>query len=167
MTVWSTNILTMWRGLNICNRTWPNKLSDWAVKWQMNFNPPKCYMIRMMRRKEPIVSQYTMMGQKLQEVEHYPYLWVELANDLSWSHHVNNCTQKAHCISLNFLRRNITKCSTVTKDTAYKGMVRPETQNNHIHKVKRVQSKTIWFVLNQYDPLASVTQMRYQMKWPT
>ncbi len=40
-------------------------------------------------------------------------------------------------------------------------------QNNHIQKEERVQSKAIRFVLNQYDSLASVTQMRHQMKWPT
>ncbi len=40
-------------------------------------------------------------------------------------------------------------------------------QNNHIDKVERVQSKAIRFVLNQYDPLANVTQMRHQLKWPT
>ncbi len=129
-----------------------------------------------MRMKESIDSQYTMMGQMLQEVEHHPYLRFELANDLSWSHHVNNCTNKARGF-LNFLRRNTSTCLAVTNETANTGMVRLHVeytssawdsyQNNQIHKVERVQSKAIRFFLNQYDSLASVTQMGYQLRWPT
>ncbi len=117
-----------------------------------------------------------MMGQTLQQVEHHSYLGVELANDQSWSDHVNNYTEKIHDV-FNCLRRNISKCSTVTKEQAYMGIVRPHYeyassaldwyQNNHIHKVERVQSKANRFVLNQYDPLASMTQTRHQMKCPT
>ncbi len=40
-------------------------------------------------------------------------------------------------------------------------------QNNHIHMVVGVQSMATRFVLNQYDSLASVTQIRHKMKWPT
>ncbi len=68
--------------------------------------------------------EYTMTGQVREAVEHYPYLGVELANDLSLSHHLKNCIQKAHGVIFNVLRRNLSKCTVVTKETAYKSMIR-------------------------------------------
>ncbi len=53
-------------------------------------------------QSDETVSHYTMMEQMLQEVEHHPYLGVEIANHMLWSHHVKNCTQKTRGI-LNFL----------------------------------------------------------------
>ena len=40
-------------------------------------------------------------------------------------------------------------------------------QQHHMQKLERVQSKAARFVLNRYDPMASVTQMRAELRWPT
>ncbi len=89
---------------------------------------------------------------------------------------MHNIAQSAHRAT-NFLRRNISKCSADTKQAATTGMVRPKLeygssawyphQQNQIQKFERIQSKATRFVVNHYDPLASVTQMRLEQGWPT
>ncbi len=113
---------------------------------------------------------------RLSCAEHNPYLGVEIAKDLSWNHHINNIAQSAHR-STNFLRRNISKCSADTKQASITGMVRPKLeyassawdphQQNQIQNLERIQPKAVRFVLNCYDPMASVTQMRQELGWPT
>ncbi len=85
---------------------------------------------------------------------------MEIAKDLSCNHHINNIAQSAHR-STNFLRRNISKCSADTKQASITGM------KNQIQKLERIQSKAARFVLNCYDLMTSVTQMRQELGWPT
>ena len=153
-----------------------DQLCLWASKWQMSFNPSKCSLMRVTKRKRPVMADYKMLGQILQCADHHPYLGVEISSDLSWSHHINNIIQSAHRTT-NFLRRNISKCSVETKQAGITGMVRPileyassawhPYQQNHIQKLESVQSKAARFVLNRYDQMASVTQMRQELGWPT
>ncbi len=62
----------------------------------MGFNPSKCSVMRITRKKKLVLSNYIMHGQILSCAEHDPYLGVEIAKDLSWNHHINNIAQSAH-----------------------------------------------------------------------
>jgi hypothetical protein len=115
-----------------------------------------------------------MADQILKEVENHPYLGVEMSHRLSWGDHKGNITQKANR-SLNFIRRNLGKCSPKTKEMAYKSLVQPHLQYacavwdpyqaNHIKKLESVQSKAARFVLNRYDRYASATEMKKELGW--
>ena len=48
-------------------------------------------------------------GQQLETVHQYPYLGVELSEDLGWEPNINKVISKANR-TLGFLRRNIYKC---------------------------------------------------------
>ncbi len=132
--------------------------------------------MRVTRKWKLIISNYIMHGQILSCAEHHPYLGVEIAKDLSWNHHISNIAQSAHR-STNFLHRNISKCSADTKQSGIIGMVKPKLeyasyacdlhQQNQIQKLERIKSKAARFVLNHYDPMASVTQMGQELGWPT
>jgi hypothetical protein len=50
----------------------------------MNFHPSKCYVLRIYRIKNPIVHQYTMLGQTIKSVDHQPYLGNTITETLSW-----------------------------------------------------------------------------------
>ncbi len=91
-----------------------DQLCEWENKWQMSFNPSKCSVMIITRKKKLVISNYIMHGQILSCEEHHPYLGVEIAKDLFWNHHINNIAQSAHRFT-NFLRRNISKCSADTK----------------------------------------------------
>ena len=65
------------------------ELIKWAEKWQMTFHPAKCYILRVTRKKNPIITNNEMLGQQLETVHQYPYLGVELSEDLGWEPHIN------------------------------------------------------------------------------
>jgi hypothetical protein len=66
------------------------ELVQWSKTWQMTFHPAKCYILRVTRKRTPIIVNYHMMGHQLETVHHYPYLGVELSEDLGWEIHINN-----------------------------------------------------------------------------
>jgi hypothetical protein len=99
------------------------ELTKWADKWQMTFHPAKCYILRVTRKKILIITNYEMLGQQLETVHQYPYLGVELSEDLGWEPHINKVISKANR-TLGFLRRNIYKCPHDIKSQAYISLVR-------------------------------------------
>ena len=64
------------------------------------------------------------MGHILSTVHQYPYLGVELSEDLGWETHINKAISKANKV-LGFLRINIGKCPQDIKEKAYLTLVRP------------------------------------------
>ena len=73
----------------------------------------------MTHKKRPICCNYHMGNSALQEVNHHPYLGIELSNDLSWSKHINQTVSSANKV-LGLLKRNLWNCSPSVKDIAYK-----------------------------------------------
>ena len=83
---------------------------------------------------------------------------------------------KAHR-SLNLLRRNLSGCSSETKEKAYTTLVRPVLeyagavwdpyQANHISKLESVQCKTARFVRADYSRYSDVTRMMDNLGWRT
>ena len=55
------------------------------------------------------------------------YLGVLIHKSLSWSPHISNVVNKASR-TLNFLKRNLNKCSKQVKESAYLTMVRPQLE---------------------------------------
>ena len=55
------------------------------------------------------------------------YLGVLIHKSLSWSPHISNAVNKASR-TLNFLKRNLNKCSRQVKESAYLIMVRPQLE---------------------------------------
>jgi hypothetical protein len=50
------------------------ELTKWAEKWQMTFHPAKCYILRVTKKKNPIITNYEMLGQQLETVHQYPII---------------------------------------------------------------------------------------------
>lgn len=154
-----------------------DKLIDWASKWQMKFNASKCYVLRITNKKKPILHNYHMHGQVLENVSQNPYLGVQFTNNLKWDIHINNITAKANK-SLGFLRRNIGKFPEEIKKRAYQAIVRPNVeyassawdpyQENHIKQIEMVQRRSARFIKHQYsrEP-GSVTSLLKELKLPS
>ena len=68
----------------------------WSQKWLMQFNPSKCFVMMITRKREPVIYDYKLMGHTLQSVSQHPYLGVELSSTLDWSHHINSKVNKAN-----------------------------------------------------------------------
>ena len=95
-----------------------------------------------------------MMGHQLETVHHFPYLGVELSEDLGWEIHKANRT-------LGFFRRNIYWCPQDFKEQANKSLVRPHLEyasvvwdpyrQKHIHNLEMVQRRSGRFVTSTYS----------------
>ena len=136
------------------------ELVNWSNTWQMTFHSAKCYILRVTRKKSPVIYNYNMMGHHLEALHHYPYLGVELSDDLGWETHINKITSKANR-TLGFLRRNIYKCPQGIKVQAYKALVRPHLEyasavwdpyrQKHINSIEMVQRRACRFVTSNYS----------------
>ena len=153
------------------------ELTKWADKWQMTFHPAKCYILRVTRKKIPIITNYEMLGQQLETVHQYPYLGVELSEDLGWEPHINKVISKANR-TLGFLRRNIYKCPHDIKSQAYISLVRLHLEyassvwdpfrKYHINALEMVQRKAARFATSNYtrEPI-TVTTILQNLGWQT
>ena len=102
-----------------------DRLGSWARKWGMRFQPVKCNMIQLTRKRiKKIHASYIFEGTDLEKVESIKYLGVTITSYLRWNAHVSNVCTKANR-TLGFLRRNLYSCPQEVKETAYKGLVRP------------------------------------------
>ena len=123
-------------------------------------------------------STYKMFGHILEQVDHHPYLGVELSRGLNWGPHIDSVVPKAQR-SLNFLRRNLSGCSSDTKANAYKSLVRPILEygaaawdphlSTQINKIESVQRRAARFVTGTPlgDRDTSVTKLIDGLGWRT
>ena len=134
----------------------------------MDFNPSKCVVMHITRSRTPVPSLYLLHGQVLESVAGSKYLGVEISNNLSFNSHIQNITTSASR-SLDFLKRNIRSKNPELREMAYKTLVRqlveysssvwsPFTKSN-IARLEMVQRRAARWILSEYSPYASVTQM--------
>ena len=64
-------------------------LDLWADRWQVKFNPSKCEVMRITLNKDKSTTRYQVSGTELTNVSSYKDLVVIMANDLTWTKHVN------------------------------------------------------------------------------
>ncbi|XP_071151414.1 uncharacterized protein [Mytilus edulis] len=117
------------------------------------------------------------MGHYLETVQYYPYLGLELSEDMNWDHNITKATSKANR-TLGFLRRNLNKCPQDIKESAYKTLVRPHLEyasavwdpykKCHISQIEMVQRRAARFVTSTYsrEP-GTVTNILQTLGWPT
>ena len=158
-----------------------DQLSKWANLWQMSFNVKKCHVLKIGRSKRTTRNQsqsecvYDMAGVPLTEVEHHPYLGIELDNMLSWDIHLRNTQSKSTRI-LNMIRRNFTRGTSIDiRKALYTSLVRPHLEYSSAvwdphHKTKidnleKVQNQAARFVTRKYGRTDSVTTMKNELGW--
>jgi len=151
-----------------------DNLLAWEQRWQMSFHPDKCKVLRVGRKRKPIIHDYTIRGHKLDSPPHEKYLGVTMQSNATWEKHINNTTSKA-TKTLGFLRRNLRTAPKHIKATAYTSMVRPQLeyastvwdphQANQIDQIEKVQRRAARFVNRDYSRESSVTLMLNQLGW--
>ena len=152
-----------------------DRLSEWVHTWQLRFNVSKCVVIRCTRSQSPIIHNYELNNHTLTITDRHTYLGVLLDKHLSWSPHVSKITGKASR-TLNFLKRNLSNCSTQVKAAAYLAMVRPQLEyasvvwdpiyNSDVQKLENIQRRAARWVLKDYSRYSSVTSMLQHLSWP-
>ena len=149
-------------------------LTRWQSKWQMEFNPQKCYVMHVTHARSPHLNTYTLNNIILNQTTSHSYLGVDLAEDLSWNSHINKIASKANK-TLGFVRRNLHSCPKHIKEMSYKTLVRPILQycstvwDPHtqvlINKLEAVQNRAARFVTGVYGRNTSVTALKKNLNW--
>ena len=70
------------------------------------YNPSKCQVLHITRKVKPLNTKYILHNVELGSASAAKYIGVNIADDLSWSPHIDNTTKKANQ-TLGFLIRNI------------------------------------------------------------
>ena len=153
-----------------------DQLTCWARKWGMRFQPVKCNMMQITRKRiKKIHASYTLEGTVLENVENIKYLGVTITNDLRWNTHVSNVCTKANR-TLGFLRRNLYACPQEVKEEACKGLVRPVLEYSRSvwdpsgaglqNELEKVQNRAARFATGYYNfETGSMTGILEHLKW--
>jgi hypothetical protein len=88
----------------------------------MEFNPDKCEVLRITRKRNLVIFPYTLHNNQLNSTQEAKYLGVTISQDLSWTKHINNITSKANS-SLRFIRRNDKAPNKKIKETIIRPML--------------------------------------------
>ena len=137
-----------------------NRLGEWAEKNGMRFQPVKCNIMRLSRKRKNINYDYTLKGTKLEMLDSIKYLGVNITNNLHWGKHVEETCNKAFKI-LGLLKRNLSSCPQKVKMLAYKALIRPileyasavwDPHQQYLQdKLERVQNQAARFIVNNYS----------------
>ena len=150
-------------------------VGQWANKWQMKFNVGKCYRLQISGKKTSCPYQYSLNDEILDNVQHHPFLGVELDKDLKWGSHIEKIVSKANR-SLGFIKRNLSMCPKEIKCAAYYTLVRPQLEyasvawDPHLktqkESIERLQKKAARFVANEHSrEVVSMTKLLTDLKW--
>ena len=153
-----------------------SSLEEWERKWQMCFHPEKCIVIRVPGKRQFHQTSYTLHEHTLDVVDSGKYLGVTINKDLTWTKHINQTIGKASK-TLGFLRRNLGRCTTKTKATAYTTLVRPVLeyaspvwdphQITTTRDIEQVQRRAARFAYNCYQDNSPgcVTNLLNSLQW--
>ena len=151
-----------------------DKLGDWADRWGKRFQPVKCNMMQLSRKRSSIKHKYTLKGTELILLDSIKYLGVNITNKLHWGKHIDEICNKTFR-TLGLLRRNLSACPQEVKLQAYKGLIRPvleyaatawDPHPDYLQKkLDRVQNQAARFITGNYsyDP-GSMTAILQQLK---
>ena len=138
-----------------------DRLGSWARKWGMRFQPVKCNIMQITRKRiKKINVFYNLEGTVLDNVENIKYLAITISNDLKWNTHISNICTKANR-TLGFLRRNV-KASVLEYGSSvwdHSGILLQE-------ELEKVQKRAARFVTGNYIyETGSMTGILEQLKW--
>ena len=76
-----------------------DQLGKWARKWGMRFQPVKCNIMQLTRKRiKKINGVYSLEGTVLENVDNIKYLGMTISKDLKWNTHVSNVCTKTNRI---------------------------------------------------------------------
>ena len=123
-------------------------LDLWADRWQIKFNPGKCKVMRITHNKDKSTTRYQVSGTELRNVSSYKDLGVIMANDLTWTKHLNGTDHNANKV-VGLLKRTVGSKNKDIFSILHKSLVRPILEYaspvwsphlaKDIHEIEKVQ----------------------------
>lgn len=87
----------------------------------------RCSILKIHRKRDPILYDYSSKGHTLVEEETSKSLKVNISQNLSWYTHIDKILKKGNS-TLVFLRLNLRVSNEDTKSIAYKSLVSPSLE---------------------------------------
>ena len=104
-------------------QTYLDKLSDWAIAWDMMFHPDKCLVMNISKKRHPSKFTYSLHNTDLKTTDTAKYLGIIISQDMKWTKHITQTCSRANR-ALGFIKRNVKIRSSRIKEKLYKSLVR-------------------------------------------
>ena len=139
-----------------------DRLCTWSERNRMDFNVKTCKLMRITVKKQPFISNFTLKGSVLEEVNEFRDLGSLTNHHLSWnSHNIDTITSKANRI-LGLIKRTCRAwkdtetlktlyCTLVRSQVEYGSVVWSPCTSRNIDKLERIQRRGTKFILGQND----------------
>ena len=117
-----------------------NRITDWANRWLVKFNPSKSEsLIISHKRNKPVHPELFMSGVGIPSVQVHKHLGIFISNYGSWDYHVNQSLTKAWK-RIGIMRRLKLRLDRTSLQTIYFSFIRPILE----------YADVIWMNLSQY-----------------
>ena len=149
-------------------------LELWGDTWGMHFNATKCNIMCISCSHNPLTRMYSLCNHVLSEVDtakNQPVLRAQLVPPPP---HVSSVVSKANS-TIGSLRRNLRKCPSKLKETAYLSIVRSTLEYaaniwdsyyvRDFDSLEQVQRCAARFTTGDYHTTSSVTAMLAELGW--
>ena len=127
----------------------------------MAFNVKKCKVMRLSRKRQPLVSSYFLDDSLLEEVKEFKDLGVTTTDNFNWNSHIDIIVSKANrmlglikrtCRGLDDIKTLRTLyCALVRSNVEYCSVVWSPFTKKNIEKVEKVQRRATRFILKTED----------------
>lgn len=153
-----------------------NTVTHWCSTWNMCLNISKCNHISFAKNISKIQCTYSINGEAVKKVPECKYLGIYLTESFHWNRHIDQMISKASR-TLFFIRRNFHCATKEVKETLYFLLVRSileyacviwDPAQKYLAKtIEKVQNQAARFVSNNYDPFASMSEIKAILGWET
>ena len=138
-----------------------DNLHQWSIRNAMVFNVKMCKVMRLTKKRQPFVSNYSLDNSPLEEVKEFKDLGVTTTDNFNWNSHIDIIVSKANRM-LGLIKRTCRGLdNTKTLRTLYCALVRsnveycsvvwsPYTKKN-IENFEKVQRRATKFILKTED----------------
>lgn len=140
----------------------------------MDFNVKKCEIMRITKRKQPYVSNFSLDNSILEEVEEFKDLGVTTTEHLNWNSHIDIIVSKANRM-LGLIKRTCRGlddsntlrtlyCALVRSNVEYCSVVWSPYTKKNTEKLEKVQKRATKFILKTEDRLKKLNLINFYIK---
>ena len=151
------------------------KLWDWEKKWGISFHSEKCSILRVHRKRAPIMQLLTQRPySNMWRVYKVPWGWDFTRYVLETAYRQDREERKQYPL---LLTKKPSINSEDVRSAAYISLVRPNLEycstiwnpyhKDQIYKLEKVQRRAAWFATNWYHNTISVSEMMDHLNWET
>ena len=80
----------------VCFQRDLDNLLQWSIRNAMAFNVKKCEVMKLTKKRQPLVSNYSLDNSLFEEVKEFKDLGVTTTNHFNWNSHIDIIVSKAN-----------------------------------------------------------------------